>query len=237
LSNENPNKMKKYILILFVLMQVISQSYAQCSNPFYQFKEGTLFEMESYDAKGKVEGKTETRVIKWNETASGFEATIGYKLYDKKGKLAYEGEYALECIDGVIRIDMNAFVPDQTLQAFEDMEMELKMNELEIPSELKEGQDLEDASMELTSKGGPMPMNFVFVITDRKVEGKESVTTPAGTFDCFKISQKTNSKMMISNTEFVTIQYLAEKYGAVKTETYRSNGKLMSYSLLTKFEE
>jgi hypothetical protein len=117
------------------------------------------------------------------------------------------------------------------------MEMEMKMDNLEFPSNLKEGQTLKDASFEMTAKNSPMPMKFNFNITDRKVEGKESVTTPAGTFDCFKISEKTHSKMMISNMEFTTVQYIAEKYGAVKTETYRSNGKLMGYSLLTKFEE
>jgi hypothetical protein len=42
---------------------------------------------------------------------------------------------------------------------------------------------------------------------------------------------------MIANSNFRTVQYIAEKYGAVKTETYRSNGKLIGYSLLNKFEE
>lgn len=142
----------------------------------------------------------------------------------------------MECKDGLISIDMTAFVPDESMQAFKDMEVELKMDQLEFPSELRVGQQLKDASFEVKAEG-PMPMNFIFLFTDRKVEGKEPVTTPAGTFDCFKISQVTKSKMMIANSQFRTVQYITEKCGAVKTETYRSNGKLVGYSLLTRFEE
>lgn len=229
--------MKKYTLIPLFLTLIIYQSQAQCTNPFYQFKEGMVMEIENYDANDKPQGKNETRVISWSETPSGYEATLAYKIFDKKGKQIADGEYKAECAEGIIRIQMSAFIPDESLQAFKDMEMEMKMDNLEFPSDLKAGQTLKDASFEMTAKNSPMPMKFIFNITDRKVEGKESVTTPAGTFDCFKISEKTHSKMMISNMEFTTVQYIAEKYGAVKTETYRSNGKLMGYSLLTKFEE
>jgi hypothetical protein len=220
-----------------MLLVVYLQANAQCSNPFYQFKEGTIMEIENFDDNGKTQGKNETQVISWSETPSGYEASLSYKLFDKKGKQYAEGEYKLECVDGIIRIDMSAFIPDESLQAFKDMEMEMKMDRLEFPAELTEGQELPDASFEMTAKNSPIPMNLKFDITDRKVEGKETVTTPAGTFDCFKISEITHSKMMLSNNEFKTVQYMAEKYGSVKTETYRSNGKLMGYSLLTKFEE
>ena len=155
----------------------------------------------------------------------------------QKEKPVTEGEYEMDCVDGTIHIDMDAFIPEQTTQAFKDMEMQITMDDLEIPAELKIGQVLDDGSMEMTAKNGPMPMKFTFQMTDRKVEGKEMVKTPAGNFDCFKVSQKTSSKMMISNSEFRTVQYITEKYGTVKTETYKSNGNLMSYSLLVRYEE
>jgi hypothetical protein len=228
--------MKKHILILFLFFLAFLQARAQCNNPFYQYKAGTLIETENFDEKGKSQGKTEITVINWEETGSGFLATLGYKFFDKKGEMANEGDYTMECKDGVISIDMSAFIPEESMQAFKDMEVEMTMDQLEIPSELRVGQELKDAKFEMKAKG-PMPMNLIFLFTDRKVEGKESVTTPAGTFDCYKISQMTNSKMMIVNSNFKTVQYLAEKYGAVKTETYKSNGKMVGYSLLTRFED
>jgi hypothetical protein len=79
-------------------------------------------------------------------------------------------------------------------------------------------------------------MKLTFNITDRKVEGKESVTTPAGTFECMKISYNTHSQMMIANTQFTNVEYLSKDSGAVRTETYRSNGNLVSYTILTKYQ-
>lgn len=53
------------------------------------------------------------------------------------------------------------------------------------------GQQLKDASftMEMT---GPLPVTISSNITNRKVEALEKVTTPAGTFDCVKVSYDLN---------------------------------------------
>ena len=79
-------------------------------------------------------------------------------------------------------------------------------------------------------------MNMRVNITDRVVEGIESVSTPAGTFNCYKISYLTSSKVMMVNTSFKTVQFIAENMGAVKTETYKSNGSLMGYSILKTYQ-
>jgi len=115
------------------------------------------------------------------------------------------------------------------------MEFDVTMDQLVYPAELSEGQTLDDASIEISATGG-MPINLVFDITDRKVEGKETITTPAGTFDCYKISYNTHSKMMIMNMNFNSVEYLSDKFGAVRTETYKSNGNLVSYTVISKYE-
>ena len=131
---------------------------------------------------------------------------------------------------------MKAFVPQESMQAFKDMEVEVTSDELQIPAVLTVGQLLPDAKFELKTKNSPIPMNMTFNMTDRKVEGKETVTTPAGTFDCVKILYNTQSKMTMMNMNFKNVQYLSEKYGAVKTESYKANGSLVGYTLITKFE-
>jgi hypothetical protein len=228
--------MKSLFALLLCSLIILPGAYSQCSNPYYQIRQGTVMVMENYNDKGKLEGKSETTVVKFNESSSGYEATIAYKLYDKKDKLSAEGEYEFECDNGTIKMDMSGFVPAQSMEAFESMEVEIKMDHLEYPSELSVGQTLKDGHFELTTSNSPMAMNFVFDMVDRKVEGKETITTPAGTFDCYKIGYTTKSKMMITNMEFRNVQYMAEKCGAVKTEMYKSNGNLMGYTLLTKYE-
>jgi arginine deiminase len=83
---------------------------------------------------------------------------------------------------------------------------------------------------------GPIPMGITFDMVDRKVVGKETITTSAGTFDCYKITYNTKSKIVMANMNMKNVQYIAEEVGAVKTEVYKDNGKLVSYSLLTKYQ-
>jgi hypothetical protein len=227
----------KKIFLVFTALLAITGVFAQCNNPFYQFKKGTTIEMANYDKKDKIQGRTETEVIDFDESSNGFVATVAYKFFDKKDKLLSEGDYKLTCDNGVIKIDMSSFVPTESMAAFQNMEVEVSMDQLEYPSNMQVGQKLNDASMQLSTNNSPVPMKMVFDITDRKVEGKESITTPAGTFDCYKIGYNSHSKVMISNMNYRTVEYLSEKCGAVRTETYKSNGSMIGYTLLTKFEQ
>jgi hypothetical protein len=69
---------------------------------------------------------------------------------------------------------------------------------------------------------------------NRKVEALESITTPAGTFECYKLTYDMEIKSMIKMTVKAT-QWVARNVGAVKTESFDKNGKLVGYSLLTAF--
>ena len=75
------------------------------------------------------------------------------------------------------------------------------------------------------------------IITDREVVGKETLTTPAGTFECFVISQSNVSKGMTGTIKRTSKQWIAAGVGVVKTEDYKKNGKLDGYSLLTSFSK
>jgi len=58
-------------------------------------------------------------------------------------------------------------------------------------------------------------------IKNRKIEGKESITTPAGTWDCFKITY--HSKVVVKIGIGIPInanvtEWYASGFGVVKTE-------------------
>jgi hypothetical protein len=62
------------------------------------------------------------------------------------------------------------------------------------------------------------------------------VTTPAGTFECYKLTYDMIIDFMMGSMEMKNVQYITEKYGAVRTETYDSDGKLLNYTVLQKVE-
>ena len=80
--------------------------------------------------------------------------------------------------------------------------------------------------------GGTVIMNMFVNITNRKVEGKESVTTPAGTFDCFKITYDIETKFGVK-IERNAIEWIAKNVGTVRSESYKGD-KLEGYTELTK---
>jgi hypothetical protein len=106
-----------------------------------------------------------------------------------------------------------------------------------VPNELDIDQMLADASVTMTMNMGAMNMKTEINIMNRKVEKKEVVDTPAGSFDCYVVYSETQSKSMGIGKTFPSRLWLAEGVGMVKQETYLKNGNLMSSTVLTSFSQ
>ena len=139
-------------------------------------------------------------------------------------------------------MDMDRFVPDEAMQGVADgMTFEIEGNAWELPENLEAGQTLKDGefTMKISSDNPAMAMaagNWDFVITDRKVEKQEKVTTSAGTFDAYKISYTIQMEMkmmgMTRKMEVSGADWIAEGVGSVKSESYNKKGALTNYTLL-----
>jgi hypothetical protein len=61
------------------------------------------------------------------------------------------------------------------------------------------------------------------------------MTTPAGTFSCYKMSSTIETKTMFTMVAKST-DWVAKKVGTVRSETYDKTGKLISYMVLTSMK-
>ena len=77
-------------------------------------------------------------------------------------------------------------------------------------------------------------MRLTINITNRKVVGVESVTVPAGTFECFKITYDMETKLGFKASSSA-VQWLNKGAGSVKTESYDKKGKLLGTTVLNEF--
>jgi len=216
-------------LIFFVAIEGISQN---CSK-YYPMDEGTTLEYTSYNGKGKNQGTisyTVTNVIDEGSTSS---ATMVMTYMDDKGKEAFTSEFTYSCTGNIVTIDYESLMSNQMLQQFDDMEMEVSGTDIELPNDLEVGQELPDANIIMKISMSGMNMNSTMDMINRKVEKQESVTTPAGTFDCYVIYSENQSKMMMVNQNFPSRLWLAEDIGMVKQESYNKNGKLITSTVLT----
>lgn len=215
----------------------ISALTAQDCTKYFPFEKGATLEYTSYDDKGKVQSSMSQKVVIIDDNAQeGLTAQIDSKIMDKKGEEAMSNTYHVTCKNDTLYLDMTAQMPQLT-EAFSTMEVKITGDELLLPSKLSVGQMLPDASMQIQAgTGGMNLMKMTVDVTERKVEARETVVTEAGTYDCYKISHVTNTKMLIGKS-FKTITWYAEKVGMVKTETYDKKGKLESSMQLTKFSK
>jgi hypothetical protein len=63
------------------------------------------------------------------------------------------------------------------------------------------------------------------------VDAIEDVTTPAGTFNCVKISYDIETKTFMT-MRASGIEWYAKDVGVVRSESYNGKGKLTGYSVL-----
>ncbi len=207
---------------------------------YFPMEKGKQFELSYFTDKGKPEGRTEYEISDKQETLNGLMSTVHMKTYDKKDKMVMETDFGVKCEDGVFSVDIRGILNGaqmEQMQAMEGMDISVTTVDLEIPSSLSVGDRLKDGKLEMKMKaaeGGMALMSFNTYITNRKVEAWESVTTPAGTFDCIVISSDIQAKSGFINMNFQGKEWIAENVGVVRSENYRK-GKLEGYTELTKF--
>lgn len=222
-------------LLLLISTSIFSQNSA-CENGYLAFKEGVSMELTHYDKKGKPSAITKQEIVSVASIDNGFKATVEMENTDEKGKNPGSGSYDITCKGSTMFIDMRSMLNPEATAGMKDMEMEISGDAMEFPNDLSPGQNLPDGKMEMkASMNGMALMTMKFSITNRKVEAAESVTTPAGTFDCIKMTQETEVQS-IFKMKSKTATWYAKGVGMVKTENYDKNGKVEGSSVLTKFQ-
>lgn len=227
--------MKKILCSIIIVLPFLV-SKAQDCKAYIPYEKGTVTEITNYDKKGRSIGVVTQTVTAVEHKGNNATFSVHQVFEDPQGDgETIETDVTFKCVDGTFYIDMNGYMDQKQMQAYEGMEVKVSMEEIDIPSSYKVGQQLKDGYIQMDVSGGPIPIKMVVSIENRKVVAEEKVTTPAGTFDCVKISQDVVTKS-IMNMTISSIEWYAEGVGMVKTETIRK-GKLMGYSELTKFKK
>jgi hypothetical protein len=230
--------MKKWFLIpasaLLMAFTSSTQSTGGCEG-YYMVEKGVTLEYKDYNAKDKLEGSQLSTITELADVAGVLNATVHSITKDDKDKVVTEGDFKFTCKDGEITIDMKSMMDQEMMSGFEDMEVTIDQSNLVYPATFTEGQTLPDGSMTMkVSSGGMVMMTMIFNVVERKVEKFESITTPAGTFQCVKLSQVTKSEVMGMKTSTKSIDWFSMGVGSVRHESFDKNGALESYRILTQ---
>lgn len=226
--------MKKITLAAAAAILSISM-YAQDCASYIPSKEGTVFENTTYDKKNKQTGKSQSKIT--SIRSSGSKKVYAISSTTKSGDQTVTLDYEMMCDNGKFTVNMKNLYGNQLTSAYQGMKTDVTSTDLVYPSALSVGQQLPDASIKVdaTIEGVPAAMSHMSIVMDiknRKVAAKESVTTPAGTFECYKIEYDVVSKS-IATVSTHACEWIAINVGTVKSENYDKKGQVESYTLLT----
>ncbi len=229
---------KKIVWIVAFMMAF--DSFSQDCQGFLFLQQNKTIELTFYNKKGEPNGKHVYQVSNVATTGGSTTASLNTEMFDKNGNSTAKAAGSIKCTSGTILIDMKTMLPEQQAEKYASTDAKAQNAYLEYPAVFHIGDALKDGYLNLDlsthppggpagppgAPGPPGPPGFgqtlKLAVTDRKVEAQESITTAAGTWNCYKITFK--SKMTNKTGPFgipVNLdgtEWFAPGFGIVKTQ-------------------
>lgn len=229
---------KVFIVILplaFLLMSMLPEEV--CDSAL--FKKGTTITMTNYDSKGNAVSTGTSTIQSVIQSGTSTSADMHVVTVDNKGKEQGQADIKMRCENGKYYMDMKNFVASSAGKMGKDITLDFEGTDMEYPSVFDLNSSLPDAMVKMTAKSnGTTVATTIAKMYNRKVIAKESHTTPAGTFECWKISYDIDVDIAFSMGKipvkpYQNIEWYSSQVGIVRTESYKEE-KMESYSELTK---
>jgi hypothetical protein len=169
----------KKLIVFSALFFLSAALFAQDCSKFLYMQKGKVIESSTY-SDGKFVRKSVQTVMSVTTVNGVMTAQIsaGPPTDKPKDKLMI----TLHCNGGVLAMEINSGNSPGS--------QDIKMNYEEYPGNMNTGDHLKDVNNKFTNKMDGKTYTGTSDITNRVVVAKENVTTPAGTFSCFKITFK-----------------------------------------------
>jgi len=210
----------KNLLLLAALIYGTGALAQDCKN-YYFLQNNKTIEMSIYGKKGDVTAKQVYTVSDVKSSGGSTTATVNSEMFDKKGKSMAKSTSMMKCTGGALMVDMKMMMPQQQQQQIAQARIEEAF--IEYPANMKAGDALKDAAISVDMNTSGMPGHLTMNLTERKIEAKESVTTTAGTWDCFKITYKGKINMKMAGIGIPMnvdgTEWYAPGFGVVKSES------------------
>jgi len=221
------------LLFSFSLLFICGTLFSQdCSN-YYYLQNNKTIEMTISNNKGKESGKMTYTVSDSRKSGNAVTATINSEFVDAKGKSITKATNNVKCVNGVMQMDMKVFIPAAQQEQIKSGTATASDVYLEYPANMNVGDQLKDGllNMDYETASG-LKSSIEVSITERKVEGKETVTTPAGTWECFKITSKNKITSRIAGIgipiRMDVTEWYAPGFGVIKTESKTGKTEITS---------
>ncbi len=173
---------------------------------------------QKMDIKQYVKEKSGDKVTVVTETA-GKEMSIDYKIDGNK-----------------IIIPLQEIMASSLAQ-MGNFEVVETTGDIVYPYDFEPGKEYDGAKMKIKANVQGMEMVMGLSMENRRSEGKESVTVPAGTFDCIKVVEEVVVQVMGQEQVTEITTWYAPGTGPVKQFTNSMNGMVTNTMELVKISD
>lgn len=225
-------KTRSLSLLISVLVLASTAMAQDCASSFFLVKEGMKIEMTSYSKKGKPTGKSVTTLVSAKQKGTLVEYTLRSETTGSKGETSTM-DYTATCDGNKISVNMKGFMPPEMLASANGGEVTMEGNEITFPNTMTAGEKLNDGTITMTMTIGTMNMKTIMNILNRTVIGQETITTPAGSFDCYKIEYLVETTMMGIKNSGKVRQWISKGIGTIRSENYSVKDDLLGYTEVT----
>lgn len=214
-----------------------------CAHPFGLYDNMEMV-YQLQDARGKATGTIRNRVVSLGseqnkkQTITTNTVLLKSGLYDTKNKLLRLQDLTFRCRQDTSFTDGAAELNPETLRSFRDRRFAYAPVPLAWPNQPTVGSELPGGGITVQVSSTAVDIAQVYTtVRKRRVTGTESVTTPAGTFQCYKVEAERESATaaradMVMRNVVRVVDYYSPAVGLVKSEVYDKKGKLEQVRLL-----
>ena len=159
------------------------------------FKKGTTIEAVSYNKEGEETTRQSSTVLDVATTAAGMTAEVEMKSsgMSKTGN-SFIGKYS--CDGKNFYADLSSLFANMDAKG-----AKIEGDPVSFPVNVTEGETLPDVTYSMTVTKAGKQMKTTVHMKNRKVGAKEKITTPAGTFDCYRISSTSEAEVDIEGMD------------------------------------
>lgn len=219
---------KKAATLIFALTLSL---FAGAEEPYFCNRQGAKLHYERKEVK---DGSLVWRHVMTIDTVSPDGAVRYNSRFTKPGGgQMYGGAVALSVVikdSGDVEMNVAQSVGSVMANLFNAKNLKTTGGKTVLPSDMKPGDVLPDVSGTASTKLASMNV----AVSDRKVLKRETVTTPAGKFDCIVVQEHKVEKGTLRNRVTTARTWYARGVGMVRHDTYDKNDKLETSEVLVK---
>lgn len=141
--------------------------------------------------------------------------------------------------DSIFFMGSEQYLDPIKLDSYQKMVVKINADSVMLPLKPKIGQILPEATCQanILRGTGSILMSMNVLLINRKVDGKENIETPAGKFNCYRISTEKICFSGISKSKTKIIEWYAINVGLVRMEEHHKNDNLINYKVLESIVE